>query len=107
MSGSKQHFGKSTGLACIKERGVASWPFTCFPLHALRLFSCGNKMGGGGGGDDISWQLPASGRDSGGIAAKCPAVTGALGVQCSPGAVTACTGYYEKRHPGRLLLEFP
>lgn len=50
MSGSKQHFGKSTGLACIKERGVASWPFTCFPLHALRLFSCGNKMGGGGGG---------------------------------------------------------
>lgn len=65
------------------------------------------RWGGGGGGDDISWQLPASGRDSGGIAAKCPAVTGALGVQCSPGAVTACTGYYEKRHPGRLLLEFP
>lgn len=55
-------------------------------------------------GPDASWQVPASGRESSGVAAKCPAVQGVLGVQHGTGVVTARTGYYGKCHPGRLLL---
>lgn len=48
-------------------------------------------------GLDTSWQLPASGRDSAGIAASCPAVRG----------VQRGTGYDGSVTRERLLLEFP